>query len=579
MSNQTKTYRYPGTRPFTKDDASLFFGRDEDINNLSQFISLEKQVVLYGKSGLGKTSLLNAGIIPKLENDNYFISNVRFGAYASEKEYSPTDIIRQVLTIKTSYDNYLWNNLLQSSPEDVKTPTKQEINILENLWYYCKSIQIEQPEQQAFLILFDQFEELFTYPEEQIVEFKKSFSELLNIKVPQYIRNLIKEKGKDFLSKEEMQLLYKNLNIKVVFSIRSDKVSLLNKLKDYFPEILQKTFELEPLTINQSKNAIINPSQLANKDFVSSSYTYSENVLNSILAFLSKQNNQKIEAFQLQIVCQFIENLVIDKQITVIQPEHIGDIETVYKDFYDNLIIKLPEKEQNNARIFIEEGLIFEEDERRLALYEGQIIKNYGISKNLLQNLVDTHLIRSEPNPSGGFIYELSHDTLVNPILKSKHNRVNESRKARALIVDTNIKQIKGIFKLIFLGNILVFVFLLLLFIFGGFTTEELKELLLFYIPAVSVIIVIAIQLILPEKKKITNSEPKKISKFYINISRLIINCSFIIPILLIIGTAFNLTRFSTVLTTISISLTIFSIFIGRLLVDMINLMKDNELN
>ena len=61
---QTKIYRYPGVKPFSEDERHVFYGRSADTKKLYQFINLEKLVLLYGKSGLGKSSLLNAGVLP-----------------------------------------------------------------------------------------------------------------------------------------------------------------------------------------------------------------------------------------------------------------------------------------------------------------------------------------------------------------------------------------------------------------------------------------------------------------------------------------------------------------------------------
>ena len=85
--------------------------------------------------------------------------------------------------------------------------------------------------------------------------------------------------------------------------------------------------------------------------------------------------------------------------------------------------------EQLPARRLIEEGLVFEEEERRLSLYEGQIFKTYKIQPETLQKLVDAHLLRAEPSLSGGYTYELSHDTLVAPVLKAKRLRLEEERR------------------------------------------------------------------------------------------------------------------------------------------------------
>ena len=64
--------RYPGVSPFTRDQRNIFFGRSEDIKKLKKLILLRNQVLLYSKSGIGKTSLLDSGVIPLL-SDKYEI--------------------------------------------------------------------------------------------------------------------------------------------------------------------------------------------------------------------------------------------------------------------------------------------------------------------------------------------------------------------------------------------------------------------------------------------------------------------------------------------------------------------------
>lgn len=59
-------YRYPGVKPFEASDTALFFGRDRDRTDLFDLVHREQLTVLFGKSGYGKSSLLKAGLIPKL---------------------------------------------------------------------------------------------------------------------------------------------------------------------------------------------------------------------------------------------------------------------------------------------------------------------------------------------------------------------------------------------------------------------------------------------------------------------------------------------------------------------------------
>lgn len=67
-----KAYRYPGSHPFrdTELDRQLFFGRDQEREALKHLILSERLVVLFAKSGMGKTSLLNAGVFSGLRARN-----------------------------------------------------------------------------------------------------------------------------------------------------------------------------------------------------------------------------------------------------------------------------------------------------------------------------------------------------------------------------------------------------------------------------------------------------------------------------------------------------------------------------
>ena len=84
--------RYPGVSPFETNQADQYFGRTRDVQDLYDLILLEKMVVLFGKSGYGKSSLLNAGIIPKLSatkskrEQPFQPIVVRFAAYTKDSK-------------------------------------------------------------------------------------------------------------------------------------------------------------------------------------------------------------------------------------------------------------------------------------------------------------------------------------------------------------------------------------------------------------------------------------------------------------------------------------------------------------
>jgi WD40 repeat protein len=58
---------YPGLRPFRTDEADLFFGRDEQVDDLLDRLGRSQFLAVVGESGCGKSSLIYAGMIPALE--------------------------------------------------------------------------------------------------------------------------------------------------------------------------------------------------------------------------------------------------------------------------------------------------------------------------------------------------------------------------------------------------------------------------------------------------------------------------------------------------------------------------------
>jgi DNA/RNA endonuclease G (NUC1) len=438
---EKKQYRFPGTRPFTQDDRAVFFGRKDDIVRLSNLIKLEQQVVLFGKSGLGKSSLLNAGILPDLrENHKVLPLSIRFG-YSGTTDDLPSKIFLSTLQPSINFDIVLWNKLV---PDWKKTWMLDPGD--ESFWLAGKSLQLSHPDK-TILLVFDQFEELFTYPENEISRFAFLLSTLLFGQMPQSVQNMLIDKlegNKKIFTDHEISTLYETINIKLIFSIRSDHVGLLNRFKKYIPQILQKTYELKPLTIAQARDAMLLPAGIEG-NFFSDIFHFHPSAEEKILSYLSKKGEKYIETFQLQLICQFCENLIIRKsaentvdpeklQDLCIEPDDTGDLSTIFTRHYDFLLNEIQvEAERHAARRLIEENMII--DNNRVPLPDKVIHSKYNVGDELLQKLVDSRLIRCEPNTTGGFSYEISHDTLVEPIInsykirKEKEDREEETRR------------------------------------------------------------------------------------------------------------------------------------------------------
>ena len=57
---------YPGLRPFEMEEWSIFFGRERMIDDVVELLARQRLVVVHGSSGSGKSSLIRAGVLPRL---------------------------------------------------------------------------------------------------------------------------------------------------------------------------------------------------------------------------------------------------------------------------------------------------------------------------------------------------------------------------------------------------------------------------------------------------------------------------------------------------------------------------------
>src|SRR6516164_6974052 len=68
---------WPGLRPYTEDGEGFFHGRSDEIAELFYRVQSRVLTVLFGQSGIGKTSLLRAGLFPTLRQESMWPIYVR----------------------------------------------------------------------------------------------------------------------------------------------------------------------------------------------------------------------------------------------------------------------------------------------------------------------------------------------------------------------------------------------------------------------------------------------------------------------------------------------------------------------
>ena len=259
-----RTYRFPGATPFSSKQKDLFFGRKGDTESLLKLIRRERVVLLHSKSGLGKSSLLNAGIIPRAGKALELRPvALRFRAYDPSKNESPLEVARIQLRKLAEGDTFLSDKV----PND------------DSLWLLAKNFQIKTGE--SLLLLFDQFEELFTYPDHQVDEFQQQLAEVLNTSLPlRYNRKL----DDIDLGEEQEDALYDELNLHVLFAIRSDRLAEIEAMKSYFPGVMRHSYELKALTRIDAEEAIVMPAS-APGDYLTPAFKFDDPVLTQLLKF------------------------------------------------------------------------------------------------------------------------------------------------------------------------------------------------------------------------------------------------------------------------------------------------------
>jgi hypothetical protein len=431
----TKKYRYPGVKPFETAEQDLFFGRDRDIEDLLDLIWLEKLVVLFGKSGYGKSSLLNAGILPRLDDVASVV--VRFGSYVEGQTLPPLENLR----LKTD----------EALTDDAAAGFLATLGAPKSLWLQLKRKQNRR--RRRFIFVFDQFEEFFSYPVAEQNAFKEQLAELLYTEIPQAVRN-----AAETLDAAQQAFIAAPFDAKVVFAIRADRMSLLDSMKDRLPAILHKRYELRGLTADQARDAIQKPAGIAGDRFDTPPFEYTETALTRILRELNTSapgggREATIEAFQLQILCEHLESAVRDGRISdrddnglpdvteADLPEMSGLYENYYRRKLDELEKEIPDPAVRlAAQRVLEDGLLAEDgatgEGRRMSVDSRALIAQFShlrLTDALLKALANTFLIRPELNTVGGVSYEISHDTLIAPIQKAKAVRKAEEARLETI--------------------------------------------------------------------------------------------------------------------------------------------------
>ena len=145
---------YVGPEPFQQKDAAKFFGRDVESVDLMYSVLAHAEVLFYAQSGAGKTSLINAKLVPLLKEKECKVLPVA-------RVKGPMNL-RDPSQIKNLF---VFNVLARWTGEPV-SPALAEMTLKEYLVNFAKDMDCDQENPPLMVAIFDQFEELLTaYPE------------------------------------------------------------------------------------------------------------------------------------------------------------------------------------------------------------------------------------------------------------------------------------------------------------------------------------------------------------------------------------------------------------------------------
>ena len=383
-----KNNPYVGPRPYERGERRNFYGRDRDARDLIGVILSEQVTLFYAQSGAGKTSLLNAQVIPTLEERGLYVFPV-----ARVSSDLPPSVSAQAVDNIFVFSALLGLAGTEVAPESLLSHT---------LLSYMQQV-VRDPELHPPVIILDQFEELFTTH-----------------------RDRWQEAGPFLEQVRELAEAMPRLG--VVLAMREDHVAELDAYARVLPIPLRARLRMERLGPEAALEAVTKPALAAGCPFAPG---VAERLVDDLRRIKVQQAEPApdapvlgpfVEPVQLQVVCQRLWEVLPDQPDYTIQWEEVeryGDIDRALIGFYEDVVaatIRETGVTERQLRRWVGTQLITPVPTRGLVLRTET--DTAGLPNAAVDVLESKHLIRAEMH-AGARWYELSHDRLVDPILQS----------------------------------------------------------------------------------------------------------------------------------------------------------------
>ena len=382
------TWRNPYIGPRAFRTGERLPAREQEISELTDLVIAERIVLLHAPSGAGKTSLVQAGLIPLLEQEQLF----------QQKPFRPTRPLR----VKTPppdrgvHNRYVYSVALDLLPD--RDPRELDSMTLPGV--------IEAATQPSTtdipVLIFDQFEEILILDPTDRDNQEVFFAEL----------GAVLADGR----------------VWALFAIREDYMGGLDRYLQHIPGHLGTTYRLDFLEIDAARISIQQPpAELG--------VTVNDEAADEILKRLRTKRvpgpgngiekevqAPYVEPFQLQVVCRNLWKIVAKKKhgrfkkLDLRDVEHHLDIGEALRQYYHDTVKEVADgpAEELAIRDWFEKQLI-NAQRRRNQTGEGPVAGKADPAALALA-LQDAYLVRSDTR-ADSIWYELAHDQLITPVL------------------------------------------------------------------------------------------------------------------------------------------------------------------
>jgi hypothetical protein len=400
-----------GLASFTEETQSYFHGREDEVAELARRVQRKLLTVLFGQSGLGKTSILRAGLVPRLRAQRYCPVYVRIGYGRDAPE--PAEQIKQAIA-RSARRAGEWTQAGVASDG-------------ETLWEYMHHrddvLQDAAGNTLTPLLIFDQFEEIFTLAQSDEVgraraaRFLADLADLVENRPPQALEARLEA---DDTAAERFD--FARSDYRVLIALREDYLAPLEGLKGAMPSITQNRLRLAPMTGTQALTAVMKPG----------GRLVSEDVAAAIVRFVAggaELANAEVEPSLLSLICRELNDARIAQGRAEISLDLLaGSHATILQNFYERALADQPPE----VRRIIEDELLTASGYRENVAEESLVasFNAAGAAHDTLSNLVNRRLLRIEERLDVRRV-ELTHDVLCGVVKTSRDlRRERESREA-----------------------------------------------------------------------------------------------------------------------------------------------------